>query len=97
MLKQSKARGAVRAGGTCAKSLDFGLFARAGLVDEQSFGGERLDEVGREAVVVGVAVRRVAEDQVVGGALGRKRLEDVSRNDARGGDAKLLEVPVDGA
>ena len=32
MLEQSKARGAVRAGGTCRKSLDFGLFALSGKV-----------------------------------------------------------------
>ena len=51
MLEQSKARGAVRAGRTYRKSLDFGLFARPGLVDEQPVRGERPDEIGREAVV----------------------------------------------
>src|SRR5690349_6777186 len=97
MLEQSKARGAVRAGCTYRKSLDFGRFARSRLVDEQSFRGQDPGQIGREAVVREVPVGRVAKDQVVRSAVGRERLEDVALHGARSGEAELLEVPLDRA
>ena len=65
--------------------------------DEHPVGRERADEVRGEAVVRGVAVGRVAEDQVVRPPVGRERLEDVLLDDARAGDAQLLDVAVDRA
>ena len=95
MPEQRKACGAVRAGGTGGKSLDLRLFAGAGLVDEQPVGRERLDQVGREALVIGIPVGRIAEDQVVGAALGRECLEHVALHDLRPRHAQLFEIPLD--
>src|SRR5262249_1288072 len=52
---------------------------------------------GRQAVVVRVAVGRVAEDEVVPALVERERTERVLLDDARAADAQLLDVPVDRA
>ena len=68
MLEQRKACRAVRARGADRGARRARARSRAGLVDEQAVGGQGTDQYGAEPDVVGEAVRRVAEDQVVGSA-----------------------------